>query len=563
MKRIISNIVLSSISFLLFLLFLELIFLFLHDEKEFSPNTQKWQQKYVIRNSHGFRDREYSYKKPKDIFRILVLGDSQTFGHGIKKLEDTWHKKLEVLMNKDLDTPRFEIISLANEGWNTDSQLYELFKTGFKYEPDMVLLGFYENDVPNINSSKCNGIDIKFFPNSKPVSWFRKHSHLYKNIEFRVNRLLEELGYKLNYTDCINLKFKSRAWDMEKVYLDTILQATQIKNIHFLLATLPLIYKLGNDYPLKSYHLKVKTYCEKNGIENINLYEIGFKGLEAEKLSVSRKDKHLNSKGTTIVANALFTRLKALKKYKHLSRFSGAFDLNEILDQKEIVKKTDQNFNKLKNENNYIKLNSKNENLEIKKKEENLIFLNTVFENKKSTIYKIILNKRGAFQESEIFFYKENDSNIYFSKNKFKGEENLVSRGKLINRKNIEKTNKTFLLKYSYNGQFQKLEIEKGKYFRDPKVFENKLFNSPEPTSTIEKIKLERDIFNDLSYFLNYKSYFESLQKDILNQKPSKTAIRALGKIFLVRNNFTKFKEIRANNPGIIFYEYKFEVPPS
>ena len=81
--------------------------------------TKEWHKKFVTRNSHGLRDKEYSYNKPDEIYRILVLGDSQTFGHGIKRLEDTWHKKLEVLLNKGFSNQKFEVIALAGEGWNT------------------------------------------------------------------------------------------------------------------------------------------------------------------------------------------------------------------------------------------------------------------------------------------------------------------------------------------------------------------------------------------------------------------------------------------------------------
>jgi hypothetical protein len=55
--------------------------------------TYLWSEN-TTRNPHGYRDKKYSYKKPDGIFRILVLGDSQTFGQGLKKLKDTWHKKL-------------------------------------------------------------------------------------------------------------------------------------------------------------------------------------------------------------------------------------------------------------------------------------------------------------------------------------------------------------------------------------------------------------------------------------------------------------------------------------
>ena len=46
------------------------------------PNASKWQQQegsaYVAVNSAGLRDRDHPYRKPKNTFRIAVLGDSFT-----------------------------------------------------------------------------------------------------------------------------------------------------------------------------------------------------------------------------------------------------------------------------------------------------------------------------------------------------------------------------------------------------------------------------------------------------------------------------------------------------
>ena len=45
-------------------------------------------------NSKSLRDYEYAYTKPKDVYRILVLGDSFTFGWGVP-FENTFSKVLE------------------------------------------------------------------------------------------------------------------------------------------------------------------------------------------------------------------------------------------------------------------------------------------------------------------------------------------------------------------------------------------------------------------------------------------------------------------------------------
>ena len=53
----------------------------------------------VSTNSMGQRDRDFDVAKPENTVRILMLGDSLTFGWGVK-IEDTPSKMLEARLNK-------------------------------------------------------------------------------------------------------------------------------------------------------------------------------------------------------------------------------------------------------------------------------------------------------------------------------------------------------------------------------------------------------------------------------------------------------------------------------
>src|SRR2546430_1564409 len=55
--------------------------------------SEEFEMKVKI-NSLGMRDREYSVEKPKGTYRILVLGDSYTFGSGVQA-DETYAKLLE------------------------------------------------------------------------------------------------------------------------------------------------------------------------------------------------------------------------------------------------------------------------------------------------------------------------------------------------------------------------------------------------------------------------------------------------------------------------------------
>ncbi len=37
----------------------------------------------VVNNRHGFRERDFVVPKPQGVFRIMVLGDSLTWGQGL------------------------------------------------------------------------------------------------------------------------------------------------------------------------------------------------------------------------------------------------------------------------------------------------------------------------------------------------------------------------------------------------------------------------------------------------------------------------------------------------
>lgn len=105
-------------------------------------------------NSHGLRDREIPYEKPPDVYRILVLGDSQTFGFGVEA-EQTYAKLLEQGLKPPPGSPyrRIETLNAGVIGTGTAHQLYFLQEEGWKYRPDAVVVGFFFNDV--VENTQC------------------------------------------------------------------------------------------------------------------------------------------------------------------------------------------------------------------------------------------------------------------------------------------------------------------------------------------------------------------------------------------------------------------------
>jgi hypothetical protein len=71
----------------------------------------------------------------------VVIGDSYTFGEGVND-DRTFAAGLERMVE------HCEVLNLGVHGYGTDQQLLRLELDGLKYRPDIVLLGYYEDDVP-------------------------------------------------------------------------------------------------------------------------------------------------------------------------------------------------------------------------------------------------------------------------------------------------------------------------------------------------------------------------------------------------------------------------------
>jgi lysophospholipase L1-like esterase len=94
-------------------------------------------------NSHGLRDREYSYEKPPNTFRILVLGDSFTEAAQVN-LEDAFHSIVEQRLNQENEPGlRFEVISAGVAGYGVTRSMVYYEEVGYRYDADLVLLAFY------------------------------------------------------------------------------------------------------------------------------------------------------------------------------------------------------------------------------------------------------------------------------------------------------------------------------------------------------------------------------------------------------------------------------------
>ena len=114
------------------------------------PGLQAWFYDYYrcptyqskfVHNSRGFRDQERDYARQPQARRLIVLGDSYTWGWGVEQNYAT------LLQDKfKVAQLPIEVINLGVIGYDTAQELLMYEQQGASYQPDMVLLAFCVND---------------------------------------------------------------------------------------------------------------------------------------------------------------------------------------------------------------------------------------------------------------------------------------------------------------------------------------------------------------------------------------------------------------------------------
>jgi hypothetical protein len=171
-----------------------------------APGYSGWFAGVPVRiNSLGLRDdREYARAKRPDTVRILVLGDSVAFGHGSVG-EHTYPLLLEQRLRAWRPDVDWQVWNAAVPGYNTSQELAQLLEVGPTFEPDLVVVAFFENDIadnfpvaPATASSRVR---------SALLSWAYKHVYsiqLYK-------RAYLQLAWRLSAANDYRLRLEHLA----------------------------------------------------------------------------------------------------------------------------------------------------------------------------------------------------------------------------------------------------------------------------------------------------------------------------------------------------------------
>lgn len=246
-------------------------------------------------NSDGLRDREYSHTKPPDVYRIMMLGDSTTFGWGVRQ-EDTAAKFLERKLNAN-PPPGYNKVEVINTGvgnYDTVQEVTYYETLGRAFHPDLVVLVFFINDPEPVPVEK--------------KSFLIDRSYLIAFATNRFDGVLRHIGARPDWK-----KYYAALYDDDrpgfqacKKALGSLADSTRSDGAKLLVAILPELHQInGDSYPFRAAHQKIQDVMATEHVPVVELID-GLKDHGPEEtLWVTAMDDHPNAKANDLISNQL------------------------------------------------------------------------------------------------------------------------------------------------------------------------------------------------------------------------------------------------------------------
>ena len=253
-------------------------------------------------NSFGFRGKETSVEKPSKTLRILIVGDSIAFGHGMDN-DQTFSSLLEASLNKHFSEEgeeverdiTVEVINTAVPG-NAPFQEYYDLKRGLQFNPDVIVLQLTLNDIIEPHA-KWILQDMGILEGSLEVvshdyilgittmpyidHLLKQHSALYlflKDMQTRIRfrdptgKHVEEKAYrKENYTSALLVTEPDnptveKAWENAFIWIRGMTSIARERDIPFVLLVTPYDFQFSVEERFAYPQQKLRVFAAEENL---------------------------------------------------------------------------------------------------------------------------------------------------------------------------------------------------------------------------------------------------------------------------------------------------------
>lgn len=288
---------------------IEAYFRYVYDESDglgFLKVNSRWHKRHVVTNNYFFRDRDFVAQKPKSTVRIGIIGDSITFGGGIKNPEDRFSNLLEQKLRSS--GAKVDVYNLGKSGTDTEVQIREYQKVKH-LDFDIIIWQYFLNDIQPSEKSTGTSIINQSSQTGRVVSFLSEKSYFFDFLFWRYSQRYKNTFEKLKNADLAQYKnqevLQKHKQDIAGFINDLAREDKKIVVIIF-----PFVHLVGQNYPAENIHEEMGEFFKANGAQVIDLLP-NLRNKDPKQLIASRFDPHPNERVHSLAAQKLFEKISA------------------------------------------------------------------------------------------------------------------------------------------------------------------------------------------------------------------------------------------------------------
>jgi lysophospholipase L1-like esterase len=272
-----------------------------------------WHNILHVHDKHGMRRTTPFPPKLEGRFRIMIVGDSCTYGYGVRE-EETYPMLIESALNKNFNV---EVLNLGVRGYQSEDVLKIVREYTPLLQPDLIIYGVFINDFLPHGTPMYQNNRAYQFPLPKAIKKFlSERTYLGRLIYDAYDSVLMRLGLRNDFYNDILKDFKN--------YQTRFARDVRDMNQFVLNRGLPpIVAMVLNQFPeLQSKGYQVAKAAERHltnaGMTLIPTEEF-YKKYDKQVMTVSQWEPHPNAKAHKIFADFFIIHLqnrKELAKYR-------------------------------------------------------------------------------------------------------------------------------------------------------------------------------------------------------------------------------------------------------
>lgn len=262
--------------------------------------ARRWFAMYTRLNSLGCRDVEWEQQKPAAVRRIAFVGDSFTYGWGIKDPADRFTDLLQRQINSQ-GKLKAQIMNVAKPGWDAGDEIQPVTDLVQSFGVDEIVLCHVPNDIERLlpTSSDFNPIrpphPAIINLDSSPLL-----DYLYRRI------YLPRVPTVRGYHDWLADGYADPAiWNRQQERLTRIIEIAREDDVTLRVVLIPFLRTQGAKFDQRAIHQRLREFFESNGVPVIDLLAT-LESRPSKELVVSAIDAHPNETAHRLIAEEIW-----------------------------------------------------------------------------------------------------------------------------------------------------------------------------------------------------------------------------------------------------------------